>query len=101
MAPNHTQVIKDYGQTLYSAGFVPAAHVYFSCAGEPGHPVLRQEVLSGISPAPPRQYPSHLSSSEGTAGAEQTSAVRSDRSGQGSRQADGLTKKPRWLKLGK
>ena len=96
------QVIKDYSQTLYSAGFVPAAHVYFSSSAEPGQPVLQDSVLGGITQAPPRQLSSHAVKSDSTAAGDQNASMGADRPDRGpnGRQAD-QTKKPKWLKMGK
>ena len=101
----HMQVIKDWSQTLYSAGFVPAAHVYFSSAADPAHPVLRQEVLGSVSAAPVRQLTSHSAGSEAAAAQQQQQqqqpADRSARGASSSGQTSSQIKKPKWLKVGK
>ena len=101
------QVIKDYSQTFYSAGFVPAAHVYFSGAADSTQPVLRQEVLGSISQAPARQAAAHVlgtgASAAGPSGDQagaQAAAGRPARAS-GSMQANGQIKKPKWLKMSK
>ncbi|KAK9806749.1 hypothetical protein WJX72_001368 [[Myrmecia] bisecta] len=95
------QPLKEATVTLYSAGLVPAANVYFGCdSGGVAEPYLRPEVLAMLAEPPKREQTAAQgqagdSRSEGGRGGD--AAFRSS-----STATDGGAKKvPKWMKLGK
>lgn len=103
------QFIRDWAPTLFEAGLVPAAHVYFSSSGSNSNgSTLKAEVQQLMAEPPQKAIPSNQDNSRDAASSEQARQMQPGGAAQnlkpaaaGGRSSGTDGKMPKWMKIGK